>query len=89
MKVYGIKIYVYSIPLKKDLLIYGIVDNIIIDFLSNSSLRPLIIFEYLHIKNDIFDKLVNILISKNFVFYKLEENIICFPKENENLKELL
>ena len=63
--------------------------NIIIDFLSNSSLRPLIIFEYLHIKNDIFDKLVNILISKNFVFYKLEENIICFPKENENLKKLL
>ena len=35
MKVYGIKIYVYSIPLKKNLLIYGIVDDVVIDFLNN------------------------------------------------------
>jgi len=35
MKVYGIKVYIYSIPLKKTLLIYGIVDDIITDFLYN------------------------------------------------------
>jgi len=62
--------------------------DIIIDFLLNSSLRPLIVFEYLHIKNIVFKKLINTLISKNFVFYKLEENLICLPKENEKFKNL-
>ncbi|PDH19010.1 MAG: hypothetical protein CNB62_00435 [Pelagibacterales bacterium MED-G44] len=60
--------------------------DILIDFLSNSSLRPLIIFEYLHIKNEVFKKLINLLKSKNFVFYKLEENVVCFPVEKKNLK---
>ena len=63
--------------------------DIVIDFLSNSSLRPLIIFEYLHIKNKKLEKLINILISKNFIFYKLEENMVCFPKENEKFKNLV
>jgi ATP-dependent Lon protease len=36
MKVYGIKVYVYSIPLKKNLLIYGIVDDVVIEFLNNN-----------------------------------------------------
>ncbi len=63
--------------------------NIMIDFLLNNSLRPLIIFEYFHIKNDIFKKLVNLLNSKNFIFYKLDENIICFPKERKELKVLV
>ncbi len=36
MKVYGIKVCVNSIPLKKSLLIYGIVDDIVIDFLNNN-----------------------------------------------------
>ena len=63
--------------------------DIVIDFLSNSSLRPLIIFEYLHIKNKKLEKLINILISKNFIFYKLEENMVCLPKENEKFKNLV
>ena len=63
--------------------------DIIIDFLSNSSLRPLIIFEYIHIKNKKLEKLINILISKKFIFYKLEENMICFPKENEKFRNLI
>ncbi|MDC0060903.1 FkbM family methyltransferase [Candidatus Pelagibacter sp.] len=63
--------------------------DIIIDFLSNSSLRPLIVLEYLHIKNIVFEKLINTLISKNFVFYKLEENLICLPKDNEKFKNLI
>ena len=62
--------------------------NIVIDFLSKNSLRPLIIFEYLHIKNTVFSKLINLLNSKNFIFYKLEENVVCFPKENKKLKFL-
>ena len=35
MKVYGIKVHIYSTPLKKNLLIYGIVDDVVIDFLNN------------------------------------------------------
>ena len=35
MKVYGIKVYINSIPLKKTLLIYGILDDTIIEFLYN------------------------------------------------------
>ena len=63
--------------------------DIAIDFLSNSSLRPIIVFEYLHIRNIVFEKLINTLISKNFVFYKLEENVICLPKENEKFKKFI
>lgn len=35
MKVNGIKVYVYSAQLKKSLLIYGIIDDIVIEFLNN------------------------------------------------------
>ena len=62
--------------------------NIVVDFLSKNPLRPLIIFEYLHIKSSVFSKLINLLNQKNFIFYKLEENIVCFPKENKKLKFL-
>ena len=35
MKVYGIKIYIYNNSLKKGLIIYGIVDDVVISFLKN------------------------------------------------------
>ena len=35
MKVYGIKLYIYSNTLKKNLIIYGIIDDVIIEFLNN------------------------------------------------------
>ena len=35
MKVYGMKIYIYSTILKKSLIIFGIVDDIIVEFLNN------------------------------------------------------
>jgi len=36
LKVYGIKIYVFSKPLNKHLLIFGIIDDIIVDLLNNN-----------------------------------------------------
>ena len=63
--------------------------NIVIDFLSNSSLRPVIIFEYIHIKNKLFEKMINLINSKNYFLFKIDENLICFPKENNQLKKLL
>lgn len=62
--------------------------NILMDFFSTTQLRPLIIFEYIHIKNDLLVKLVEMIISNNFEFFKLEENIICIPKERDAFKNL-
>ena len=62
--------------------------NILMDFFSTTQLRPLIIFEYIHIKNDLLVKLVEIIISNNFEFFKLEENIVCIPNERDALKNL-
>ena len=62
--------------------------NILMDFFSTTRLRPLIIFEYIHIKNDLLVKLVEMIISNNFEFFKLEENIICIPKERDAFKNL-
>ena len=63
--------------------------DIVIDFLSNISLRPTIVFEYIHISYKTFKKLVELLILKNYNFYKLEENVICFPAEIENNKKYI
>ena len=63
--------------------------NIVIDFLSNSSLRPIIVFEYIHIKNKLFEKMIDLINSKNYFLFKVDENLVCFPKENNHLKKLL
>jgi len=53
--------------------------DIIIDFLSSTSLRPIIIFEYIHINHKIFKKLLNLLILKKFHYFKINENLVlCF-----------
>ena len=44
--------------------------EIIIDFLSNNSLRPFIIFEYIHIHHEIFKKLTNLLNIRKYKYYK-------------------
>ena len=45
--------------------------KIAIDFLETTSIRPVIILEYIHIKNNIFVDLLNIL---------KKENLICYPE---------
>ena len=62
--------------------------DIIIDFLSTSTLRPLIILEYIHIKNNTFKKLLDLLNLKKFHFFKIDENLICFPTEFDNSKNI-
>tara|TARA_Y100000591_G_C21744237_1_gene651037 strand:+ start:368 stop:589 length:222 start_codon:yes stop_codon:yes gene_type:complete len=63
--------------------------EIVIDFLTNISLRPIIIFEYIHINHITFKQLIELLKSKKFVFYKIDENVICFPNEFEDIKKYL
>lgn len=81
MKVYGIKIYVYSIPLKKDLLIYGIVDNIIIDFLNNNFILNKIKLIKENIPNEqnfqteLFNKFISSLTLKDYLIYENYDDI--------------
>ncbi len=62
--------------------------DIIIDFLSTTSLTPLIIFEYIHIKHDTFKNLVNLLNIKKYQYFKIEENVICFPIDLNDEKKI-
>jgi len=61
---------------------------IIIEFLKKSNFRPIIIFEYIHIKHDSFKNLINLLKEKDYYYYDIRENIICFPKEKKPLIKL-
>lgn len=64
--------------------------EIIIDFIKYSKLRPILIFEYIHINYEIFQKTLDILSYTGFKFFKIDENIICFPKDKlETIKKIL
>jgi len=73
MKVYGIRVMVNSIPLKKSLLIYGIVDDIVIDFLNNRyiSNKIKLIRENIpnedEFKSENFEKYISTLMLKDFL----------------------
>jgi len=55
--------------------------DIILDFLNKSEFEPIIIFEFIHIDSVIFKKLINKLLSKNYNYFSINENLICFPKK--------
>jgi hypothetical protein len=75
MKVYGIKVNIHSVPLKKSLLIYGIVDDVIIDFLNNKYITNKIKLIKDNIPNDpefqidIFEKFIASLTLKDILIY--------------------
>ena len=57
--------------------------NIILDLLTNTQVLPVIIFEYIHIKNEIFEKVLEKLKIKNYKLFPLNENLVCFlDKDN-------
>ncbi len=58
--------------------------EIVIDFINNSDLRSIIIFEYIHVNNLTLNSALNQLIKKNYLFFKIEENVICFPNEKKD-----
>ena len=81
MKVYGIKVYVYSIPLKKSLLIYGILDDVIIHFLNNKLIKSKIksikenVPNEIDTKNEIFEKFISSLTLKDYLINERESDI--------------
>ena len=63
--------------------------NIIIDLFEKSNVRPVIIFEYIHIKHEIFRKLVNLFNDREYFFFSINENVICFPEEKKPKLDLI
>ena len=57
--------------------------KIVYDFLSTVKLRPIIIFEYIHIDNNFFENLVKKLHDQNYVFFSIAENMLCYPCEKK------
>lgn len=53
--------------------------KIVIDFLSSTNLKPVIIFEFIHIDNDVFEDLLFRLSKNGYKTFSLKENAICFP----------
>jgi ATP-dependent Lon protease len=81
MKVYGMKIYIHSSILKKSLVVFGIVDDVVIDFFNNKYVSNKIkkIKENLpqdeDFKKDSFDKLMSSLLLKDFLINESEHEI--------------
>ena len=57
--------------------------DIVIDFFKNVSFRPIIILEYIHINIEKFKTLIDQLEKQEYFFFSINENMFCFPKEDE------
>lgn len=57
--------------------------NIVCDFLEKTNFRSIIIFEYIHINNVIFKKLLKELLNKNYSYFCVAECVIAFPEEKK------
>jgi ATP-dependent Lon protease len=75
MKVHGMKIYIYSSSGKKNLIIYGFVDDIVVDFLNNKYIQNKTndikqnIPNDVDFKSDIFEKFIASLMLKDYLIY--------------------
>jgi FkbM family methyltransferase len=58
--------------------------NIVLDFLSYSLLKPIIIFEYIHIQNEVLNKVI-LKIDQDYKIFSLNENLVCIPKSKDIL----
>ena len=55
--------------------------NIVEDFLINLDLKPIIIFEYIHADTRKLTSVIEILKKKRYIYFTINENIICIPIE--------
>ena len=54
--------------------------KIVLDFFRSSSFSPVIIFEYIHIDTLTFKEVIKSLKERNYYYFTLNENLICFDK---------
>ena len=57
--------------------------KIAIDFLETTSIRPVIILEYIHIKNDTLIDLFTVLEEKKYNIFTISENLICYAEADK------
>jgi ATP-dependent Lon protease len=75
MKVYGVKLFVHSTFLKKSLIIYGIVDDVIVEFLNNKYIfnkqKNIILNkpDEAEFKENAFDMYMSSLLLKDYLIY--------------------
>ena len=55
--------------------------EITLNLLENTNFRPIIIFEYIHTRFSSLKKLKNLFDKKNYKYFKVNENLFCFPAE--------
>uniref|UniRef100_A0A6C0ASG3 Lon proteolytic domain-containing protein n=1 Tax=viral metagenome TaxID=1070528 RepID=A0A6C0ASG3_9ZZZZ len=96
IKVYGIKIYIFSTTLKKSLIIYGTLDDIVIDFLKNSFIlnKQKLIKDNLpkedHFQTNTFNNFISSLTLKDYLICN-NHDIYCkyvgYINQNTLLKQ--
>ena len=81
----SIKKIIFKYKLKSLDLLYidteGYDGKIVLDFLNLKLFSPIIIFEYIHINNKIFEKVISKLLKCKYKFFAINENLICLPKK--------
>ena len=80
MKVFGIKLLIRNVALKKSLLIYGIVDDVVIDFLDSKYITQkranlLANLPPDGFQKDSFDKFLSSLILKDYLIYEADADL--------------
>jgi ATP-dependent Lon protease len=97
MKVYGIKVYIHNENLNKSLIVFGIVDDVIIDFLNSKfiNLKLKEIKEKIpqdeYFKNNGFEKFVDSFMLKTFLIYddcvEIYNNYVGYLNQLKVLKQ--
>jgi ATP-dependent Lon protease len=82
-KVYGIKLYIQNKSLNKNLVIFGIIDDVMIDFLDNQYIHDIKenIFKYIpsdkNFQKETFEKFVKSLTLKDYMTNSRHQDIYC------------
>jgi len=97
MKVHGIKLYIYNTILKKNIIVFGFLDDIVIEFLNNKYItnKQKMIIENLpedtDFKTESFKIFVSSLTLKDYLIYENEHNIYIkfagYISQNNILKQ--
>ena len=58
----------------------GYDEILITNFIQNTNIRPLIIFEWIHIQKNKAEDLIELLELNNYKFLKLNKDLICIQK---------
>lgn len=94
MKVYGIKVYLYNDENDKGIIVYGVLDDIMIEFINNKyilkkyeEIMENIPTEFLEEKR-IFDNFIESLILKDFLIYEYNEIFQKYSGYRSEIKKI-